>query len=463
MSVTRRLFLRATAVATVVPAAVVSSSKKIRPRAFLELGDDPSRDMLFNWHGDADAPPGVEFRKAGDEAWRLAGAFVRDIPEGAGQKVYAAWITGTLESDRLYEIRPIGSAGIWKFRTMPATMTRDFRFCVVSDWQRDSEVVNDSGSMFNVLNGHIAADEPDFIVLAGDYADDNGARSAELTAKWNAFIDAWSTRFVRSDGTMIPIVALAGNHEAGQPGTGTPGGSWWGTLPYGYMDRLFSTFYREGSVQVGGQGYGYVTVGRELLLIGLETNHATPIVGRQSKWLQGLLDTMGDQFRHIVVIGHVDGINYRSDLISTSVSKGMRNVIFPILQGRSNLKFYFHGHNHALVVTRKGLWSDSGGDGVAWVADPDGIRCLGGGGWDSPSTLDYDVWDVTATGGGDPIFSHVLATSGVRNVIPISPVTGTGIDPATRHYWRVDLGTTRIVANAINLDGGTYVAIAEAL
>lgn len=432
-------------------------------RAFLELGDDPSRNMLFNWHSDADTPPGIEFRKQGDAIWQGAGAFVREIPE-SDERAYVARIpTGDLDPDEVYEIRPIGAVSIWKFRTMPTAMSRPFRFCVVSDWQRNSGVANDPGSMFNVLNGRVAADNPDFIVLAGDYANDDGARSAGLTATWNAFIDAWSTRFVRSDGTMVPIVAIAGNHEAGAPGTGTPGGSWWGNMPYGYMDRIFSTFYRHGSDQVGGQGYGYVTIGTELLLIGLETNHATPIVGDQSDWLEGLLDAIGTEYRHIVVIGHVDGINYRTDLTNSEVSKGVRNVILPILQGRPNLKFFLHGHTHALSVTKKGLWSNSGGDGVAWVANANGIRCLGGGGWDSPATTDYNVWDVTATGGSDPIFSHVLATSGVRNVAPISPVTGTGTDPATRHYWRVDLTTTEIEAKAINLNGGTYVTVTETL
>lgn len=440
------------------PAVLVATHHRV------EIASDPSKDMTLVWHAAASAPAAVEYRALGSTSWMSAGAMRKDLPVST-DKVCFATVTG-LSPETIYEWRAAesGTAGIRRFRTLPAYLARDLRVAVVSDWQRDSAEALSPTSHFNVLNNLIASRQADLVLLVGDYAGDDGATSSTLTQRWCDFIQGYASRFIDADGCLIPACAVAGNHEAGLT-PGQVGGSWYGTGTYGYMDRLFSTFYRKGATNSSGKGYGWFEIGSELLCVGLETNHGTPFAP-QVAWLSQLLAAKASQFRHVIVFGHMGPVSLDNSSWTHESHRMVREQIAPIIQSYQNSRFLLHGHLHNLLATRKVKFVENPAGGVnAWAEHADGIRAIGAGGWSSPDYLPFNAQDQASDGtlgDGSVLVQHLVASNQpARNVTPISSPNNTTTDPATKHFWLLTLAENTQTAEAISLSNTELISFTE--
>ena len=435
-------------------------------RQYVEVYSDVSKDMCLVWHADAGNPASVEYRALGATNWQSAGATVVDFPSST-EKVYSARVIN-LSPDTVYEWRPAGSGSqtIRTFRTAPEYLSRDLRVCVVSDAQGPQSQYPDPESIFNTINDLIALDEPDLILIAGDLVADDGVQSNTVSGWWRNFMDAISARFVRSDGTMIPICAMTGNHEVSNEGEG----SFSGHQPRGYVDKLFNCFYRTNWQNVGGSGYGYFSIGREVLFVCLDTNHGSPI-SEQVPWLAGVMSDLAPQYRHVVIGAHVPPWSYSNDQWDTPsianwglVSEMVRRDVMPLVQDHPNVRFMVTGHLHNILATPL-LKIDPAESGTQqrWYLDPDGMRILGTGGWIGVYQRPFQTANRVSDIDGSSWVDMALATEGptIKNITPISPPTGDGYDPAIKHYWRIEFRADEVEALCINLNGGVYKAYTE--
>ncbi|ACB80824.1 metallophosphoesterase [Methylorubrum populi BJ001] len=431
----------------------------------VEVASDPSRDMTLTWHAPNTAPKAAEYRVLGSTSWMSAGAVAKDLPAST-DRVFFATVTN-LTPETIYEWRAAGSgaAAIRRFRTLPNYRARSLRVAVVSDWQRDSANALYGLSHFNVLSGLVAARNADLILMGGDHFADDGNTSAALTQRCRDYIGAWSSRFVDADGCLIPIAAIAGNHEASDTTGGNPaGGAYNGQGVYGYMDKIFSTFYRRGAANTSARGYGWFEVGTELLVVALETNHATPLA-EQVPWLRDLLAARASRYRHIIVMGHIGPSGLTNADWSSTAPRLMREQILPIVQQYPQAIFV-HGHVHNLMATRRVRFVENPAGGVnAWTERADGIRCLGAGGWDSPDWLPFDAQDQasdTTLGDGSKLIEYLVASNQApRGVTPISAPANNSFDPATKHFWEIDLNETAQNAKAISLNNTVLINLTE--
>lgn len=430
-------------------------------RQYIEVASDPSRDMILNWHADASAPAAVEYRVQGASSWQSAGATVIDIPN-AVEKVFSARVTN-LSPNTTYEWRNAGSgsANIQKFKTAPDYRARDLRIAFVSDCHLFTQVTD--LVHFNALNALIRSDNPDIVVLGGDYVDDNGEVGETRAARWTQFLSLIDNSLRRTDGTQIPVVAMAGNHEAKPASGSSAGGSTTGDGTYSYLDRMFAGLYRTHFENVGGTGYGYVTIANELLLIALETEHASPL-SAQIPWISDLLAEKAANYRHVVVLGHVPPFSPTDDSWEFHPYPTIRRQLVPAIQDYPNLRFYCCGHLHSLFASKCLKIDGSGTDADnKWYEDASGIRVIGVGGWASPSH-DFETHARVSSIDASSFADVVLSTNGeVVNVDPISAPTNASNDPAPKHYWRLDLKESEITAEAVAIDGTVYCTLTETI
>jgi hypothetical protein len=237
---------------------------------FLTWPDDPTRGMVVNWVNlYMKNATTVFFRRADaadDAEWSSVEAEQLQL-EPSALVLRRAELTG-LDPDTLYRFgigsRPDTPSQGWHARTMPATLGRPVRFVAGGDMMHAREALDR-------MNRQAARLDPDFALLGGDLAYDNGA----LATRWIDWLGSWTTAGVAADRRLIPLVVGIGNHEV----RGGYGGEIPKDAPYYY--GLF--------VRPGRRSYFTADVGDYLSLVMLDSAHTEPIAGAQADWLGATL------------------------------------------------------------------------------------------------------------------------------------------------------------------------------
>jgi hypothetical protein len=166
----------------------------------------------------------------------------------------------------------------YRFRTMPAKATKAFHFISGGDVGVNQHAV---------ANNRIAAlQDPMFVLVGGDLGYDNGINGNVAVQ----FIRNYATTMTDSQGRLIPMVAMLGNHEVR--------GSYNKTLKEAtFFTPLFDGLFAETS-------YATLDFGDYLSLVLTDTGHCAKIGGEQTEWLdKTLADRAGRP--HLIVAGHV--------------------------------------------------------------------------------------------------------------------------------------------------------------
>jgi hypothetical protein len=235
---------------------------------YVEWVRDPSTTMIVNWvdlypEGTTD----LLWRQEGAEEWKQAKAIRKPVPPSSLQRC-SLELSG-LQPDTRYEISvgkaPEKNAKPIFFRTMPRDLrSRPVRFVNGGDTMATRE-------MFEAMTQQAAALDPDFVLLGGDLAYENGVWATRVV-EW---LMAWRRRGITKDGRLLPLVTTIGNHEVrghynGKPPVDAPYYYGLFTLPEGRASRALD-------------------FGDYLSLALLDTNHTQPIEGEQSRWLRKML------------------------------------------------------------------------------------------------------------------------------------------------------------------------------
>ncbi len=323
------------------------------PHAFyLTWTEDPTTSIDVDWHTDEESPLQLKVRRKGNEEWRSLESAVLPYPFSE-RTVHRVAVRGLIPSTE-YEISFDGGQSVYYFRTMPKDLsTGSIKIAIGGDSMHQKE-------WFEKTNHVVTSYDPDFIIIGGDMAYENGL--ADNIERIYAWFDAYSKTLVTNDKRILPCIVAVGNHEVVQ-------GYYRNNEGYKQTDdfrrRLAPYFY--GLFAFPGQpGYNVLDFGKYLSLIILDSEHSNPIKGDQTKWLSKTFKDRKDVM-HKIPIYHVPGYpsvrNY-DDLVQTLV----REEWTPIFE-KNGVKIAFENHDHAYKRTYPIKEMEVDQSGVIYVGD----------------------------------------------------------------------------------------------
>jgi hypothetical protein len=315
---------------------------------FLTWQRDPTTTMTVQWVGDekdaADRP--IYFAKVGSDAWRAQAHTARPFPM-TDKVLFRAELSG-LEPDSDFRFRVGLDSAEQRFRTMPTKATNPIHF--VSG--------GDAGvGIATVHTNHIAAAQaPQFVVLGGDIAYENGRNPVVFLE----FLKGYSRDLRDPQKRLIPMLGCIGNHEVN--------GGYHKTreqAPFFYS--IFDGLFPE-------TGYNCLDFGDYMSLVFLDTDHTSPIGGQQTDWLARTLKDR-EECPTLFVFNHVPAYPsvrpYGGQESQSGTGAGNRQHWVPLFE-RYNVDAVFEHHDHAYKRTHPLV------DGLA---NSKGVLYLGDGSW----------------------------------------------------------------------------------
>jgi hypothetical protein len=432
--------------------------------AYVEPWTDPSVDMAVTWVSDSEAVNRFEYRPAGTSAaWQSADSRrLRPYPGLNGRRVHTARLTG-LDPDTVYEMRWPGTFFTETFKTTPAA---GVKVAFLSDYQNTDFGPGSALDQFGaVLSGRGAH----FAVLVGDYVDCNGAINRTTATRWHRFIAGMARHHRTPDGALVPMVALTGNHE-GRSATSSASAMQNGNGRIGMIAALFSWSYDPEHPARHANSVATLSVGSELLLVALNTDHTEPLAG-QMDWLAAQLAGKAAQHRHVVVAGHGHAFMPQTvgNWTAHTYARILRQQAWPVMAPHAGrIRFYICGHIHTLMITDKlrmdidpALTEEQ--NDRRWVTDRvRGIRQIGAGPWGgSPGQVNPDYAGQASVIDGSPKFIAARARlQGTQEIVTFgSGIADTGND--IRHIWLAEFDALGFSARVLNNAGQELYQIAE--
>lgn len=355
----RRLFLKNSVGALAGACAAQAISARLvgqenRPEArdvpsasdtlFLTWQGDPCTTMTVQWLGvEVAAPPAIRFGKLTATDMQTASAVSKAYP-GTDLKVYRCELTG-LEPGTEYRFQLDGADPVHRFRTMPAKITDEFRFVSGGDAGVDAHAV--------ATNRLAALQDPNFVLIGGDLAYDNGKSPATFTK----FLKNYRSTMVDSQQRLIPMISCIGNHEVvgGYSTRREDAPQYLSVFDGLFAERTFAT----------------LDFGDYLSLVLLDSNHLTPVAGEQTDWLA---KTLADrqELPHLIVANHVPAYpSYRSP-IGPEGKKGtgedQRQHWSPLFE-RYKVDAVLEHHDHAFKRTLPLTDGHFDRNGVVYLGD----------------------------------------------------------------------------------------------
>jgi hypothetical protein len=319
--------------------------------------------MTVQWHSGGDQPSSeVFYREVGTTSWLAHEGGYSTLP-GSRLLVHTTELD-SLHPDTLYEFRLEEGGRPYRFRTLPETLSRPVRFIIGGDAYFHL-------SNFRKMNAQIAAQDPEFVVIGGDIAYTNNSRAVfkgkgwELS-RWRRFFKEWTSSMVTSEGRLIPLVPVIGNHDIKQT-----------ALDHNPQHFLFYELFALPEKGVSYRGMG---VGDYLHLALLDTGHSYHIEGQQTAWLdKELCAKQGAAYK--MAIYHI-GAYPSVYAFDGSGPKKIRAYWSPLFE-RYQTQLAFEHHSHAYKRTfpmKRGK------------IDPEGVVYMGDGSWGVSPRVPKALW-----------------------------------------------------------------------
>ncbi|MFS8563553.1 MAG: metallophosphoesterase [Rhabdochlamydiaceae bacterium] len=231
--------------------------------------------------------------------------------------------------------------------------------------------------LFEKMNKEVAKQDPDFVVMGGDIAYTVGGgrgifkgREWEIS-RWKAFFKAWQSGLVKSNGHLIPIIPVVGNHDVRRKDSD--------------QEALFYKFF---SLPREYEAYQVIDVGEDVSLFLLDTGHTSPIDGAQTDWLNKVLEERRD--RKVKLAGYHIAAFPSFYSYDKGVSVKIRENWVPLFE-RYGVSAAFEHHNHCYKRTHP-IKEEK--------IDPQGIIYLGDGSWGIPPRIPLKpgvIWYLAET------------------------------------------------------------------
>ncbi len=381
---------------------------------------DPTRTMTIDWHtlpGEhLPRPPSILYREEGSEGdWQKVPGTFHAFPF-TSRTVKRVELTG-LEPGTSYSFRIGPDAGAfpksrtYSFRTMPSDLSEPIRFAAGGDTGRSRE-------RFGGMNEVAVEQDIEFIALGGDlaYADgghrDHRVELGTTKAWWESWFDVVKETLITEEGRVIPILAGIGNHEVWR-GYVTSHPEYEATDEW--RERMAPIYYNVFAF-TGQPGYAAIDFSDYLSLIFLDSHHTNRVEGKQTEWLERVLEERRD-VPHVFPIYHVASFPAHRDF-DRPRKVSIREHWVPLFE-ENGLKVVFENHDHTYKRTppiRDGR------------IDPDGVVYLGDGNWGFTGREHHDVDETWYLEHAEP----------------------------TQHFYLVTLDSEGSRFEAINIDGEVF-------
>ncbi len=205
------------------------------------------------------------------------------------------------------------------------------------------------------MNRQVAQLNPMFILAGGDLAYNKERRGkGPSKPRWLEWLIAWKDQLVTSDGRLIPIIPVIGNHDVKGGFDRTPADA-----PFFYS--LFA--------MPGLQGYNVLDFGDYMSIVLLDSGHTHQIEGLQTMWLSKTLESR-KAVPYKFAIYHVAAFPSVRHFNGKGKPEIRKNWI-PLFE-QFGVKTVFEHHDHAYKRT----WPMKAGK-----IDPKGVFFIGDGGW----------------------------------------------------------------------------------
>jgi acid phosphatase type 7 len=399
--------------------------------------NDPTTQMVIHFHDYASnrTETRLEFRRKGRSEWTTAhgtskphpytGSASTTDPTMPMRLVHTVHLTG-LRRYTDYEFRFSEEGEIYRFRTMPADLTEtELRIAIGGDlYHIRSEMQN---TMWQV-----AERDPHFVIVGGDWAYADGL---EVTMwRWDHLWEDWMRSMKDSEGRLIPVVPVIGNHE---------------TIDGYYHTREYSPYFYS-YFAFPSEGYGALDFGDYLSVVVLDTEHSNPVItgtDPQTSWLEKALNQRAGM-KHIIAIHHLTAYPSHRDMKGARETR-IRIYWHPLFE-QYDVGLVFEHHDHTYHRTR-------------YIRDgninPWGVKYLGAGNW---GTRTRDVWNPHTTWYLEEAFGATYKAGIDEDPANPHPLTGTSANPENaRHFYLLRVTDNEIVVESVNGSGTVFHSFAH--
>ncbi|MDA0746942.1 MAG: metallophosphoesterase family protein, partial [bacterium] len=344
------------------------------PAVYLSWRSDPTTTMVIRWHSlqSENRETLVLYRRTDEPDWHRATGSNHPMPH-ADRTIHVVELTG-LTPGSIYHFRPGENAVEFRFRTLPKTADEPLQFIVGGDTYGRTQWYNrlDPRDMFNLfrdeyynimrkVNLQAARQNPVFVVIGGDITYSEG--HPDRADRWYKWLTAWKEDMVTTDGVLIPIVPVIGNHEILK---NTYRVDWPSGTPYNAASQ--APYYYSLFIAPDPLGPRVLDFGNYMCFLLLDSGH-TNFVSAQKNWLTNTL-TQRRNLPHKFAAYHVPAYpSYRS--FDGSVSSAIREYWVPEFE-TYGLHAAFEHHDHTYKRTYPIRNNQP---------DPQGVLYLGDGAW----------------------------------------------------------------------------------
>ncbi len=363
MRVTWRVSLLVLGVAVMFGGAVAAADEEERPSEFTDDGkydpagmlltwqQDPLTTMTIDWNTYEDRETAVQYRQAGDWEFSEATGETHAFPFSE-RTIHRVELTG-LEPGTRYEFRLGDDSVTYAFRTMPENIVdQPVRFAAGGDTRHNQEWMENT-------NAQAARFDVDFVTWGGDLAYADGRE--DRLYRWEEWFEAMK-QLVTKDGRVIPVLAGIGNHEV-------VNGYYYNHDDYEQTDEWradIAPYFFALFAFPGQPGYGAMDFGDYLSIVLLDSDHANPIEGEQTEWLEQALQERQD-VPHVFPNYHVPAYpSHRS--YDGGVQTRVREQWVPLFD-EYGVRVAFENHDHTYKRTHPIRGGEIAKDGIVYLGD----------------------------------------------------------------------------------------------
>lgn len=315
---------------------------------YLTWQRDPATTMTIQWISHTEEKQSnIVYSPLKEEGkWNSVGGETLPFPQAPQYLIHRVEIRN-LRPDTEYLFKVLSYPKEYRFLTAPTRLDKEVRFVVGGD------MYHDSLNLLVKTNQEAALTAPLFALLGGDIAYSVRSRlfGFQQINRWIDWVKAWHTYMVTPEGNSIPVISAIGNHDLNGGFDQTP-----------TQAAIFSTLFP----MPGKQVYNVLDFDSYLSIFILDSGHANPIGGQQTKWLESALQSR-QAVGHKIVAYHVPAYPSVRDH-KDKYSAAIRTSWVPLFE-QGGIQTAFEHHDHAYKRTYPLLNGKINPKGVVYLGD----------------------------------------------------------------------------------------------
>lgn len=424
---------------------------------FAEAVGDLSNSIGYMWlASSSNSEAKLRYRAQGTLTWHDVPCEIVSFPQRS-EKIHKARI-GSLMPNTTYELRPYGAplSDIRRIKTTPSGQYEP-KVIHISDYQTNNYT---PGAQFELMNQVVSAHLNDvhLIVGGGDYTMDDGLNNnLVLSNRWYSFLQGIDAYYKRLDGTLIPWVWLAGNHEVVTNYSNVADPTNPVSAP-GYLAHFFQFLWDQTLENSPVRGHGWIKLGSNLLLIFLDSNHSSFLTDQLDSF-EEILEEYASSVRHVTVVSHVSPWRGQNTSDAWIAHRQLRRQFLPLAEEYPNFKLWMAGHDHNMTITYPIKTVTETGNEYKWERDlTNGVITIGNGGWATISTGNIGNKALASPVDGTLMYQAYIdlnSTFGLNNAPTVAPTNASPYIGA-QHFWKLSFNLNNVTMTAISYDNKVY-------